>query len=245
MVGKNIIKLIKSLQQKKFRNEHQLFVVEGFKSVDELLASPLKCYGLYVLSDYYDRYAQQNAALISTKELMQMSSLKKSPGVLGVFYQPKLPNLTYEGWSVVLDDVRDPGNLGTIIRLCDWFGIQQLVCSNQTVDCYNPKTLQATMGSISRVAVHYTELDEFLAKSTIPIYGTYMDGASIYTSSLAPEGLLLMGNEANGIGEQFQKYISKKISIPSFGSAKTESLNVAMATGICLSELRRNTKIKD
>ncbi len=239
MVVKSIIKLIKSLQQKKYRNEHQLFVVEGKKSVEELLDSDFKCYGVYhtAENDLIDSYSK--AELVSAKELAQMSSLTTPPGILGVFHFPKPTTPVFDDWSLVLDDIRDPGNLGTIIRLCDWFGIRQLICSKQTVDCFNPKTLQATMGSISRVQIHYVDLKEFLTQSELPIYGAFMDGDSIYKAKLPQKGLLVMGNEANGISEAVQKLISQRICIPSYRESSTESLNVAMATGILLNEIRR------
>lgn len=239
MVVKSIIKLIKSLQQKKYRNEHQLFVVEGKKSVEELLESDLECYGVYYTAENDLNDSHPKAELVSSKELAQMSSLKTPPGILGVFHFPKPSTPVFEDWSLVLDDIRDPGNLGTIIRLCDWFGIRQLICSKQTVDCFNPKTLQATMGSISRVQIHYVDLMEFLTQSELPIYGAFMDGDSIYKAKLPQKGLLVMGNEANGISDAVQKLISQRISIPSYGDSSTESLNVAMATGILLNEIRR------
>jgi TrmH family RNA methyltransferase len=240
MVVKSIIKLIKSLQQKKYRYEHQLFVVEGKKSVEELLESKLECYGVYHTVEDNLINSHPKAEVVSTKELAQMSSLKTPPGILGVFHFPKPSTPVFEDWSLVLDDIRDPGNLGTIIRLCDWFGIRQLICSKQTVDCYNPKTLQATMGSISRVQIHYQDIKEFLAQSDLPIYGAFMDGNSIYKVKLPQKGILIMGNEANGISEDIENLMSHRISIPSYGDSSTESLNVAMATGILLNEIRRS-----
>lgn len=240
MVVKSIIKLIKSLQQKKYRYEYQLFVVEGKKSVEELLESDLECYGVFHTADNNLIDSHPKAEVVSTKELAQMSSLKTPPGILGVFHFPKPSTPVFEDWSLVLDDIRDPGNLGTIIRLCDWFGIRQLICSKQTVDCYNPKTLQATMGSISRVQIHYQDIKEFLAQSGLPIYGAFMDGNSIYKVKLPQKGILIMGNEANGISEDIENLMSHRISIPSYGDSSTESLNVAMATGILLNEIRRS-----
>src|SRR6056300_1428226 len=240
MVVKSNIKLIKSLQQKKYRYEHQLFVVEGKKSVDELLESDLECYGVFHTADNNLIDSHPKAEVVSTKELAQMSSLKTPPGILGVFHFPKPSTPVFEDWSLVLDDIRDPGNLGTIIRLCDWFGIRQLICSKQTVDCYNPKTLQATMGSISRVQIHYQDIKEFLAQSGLPIYGAFMDGNSIYKVKLPQKGILIMGNEANGISEDIENLMSHRINIPSYGDSSTESLNVAMATGILLNEIRRS-----
>ena len=142
---------------------------------------------------------------------------------------------------MALDDVRDPGNLGTVIRLCDWFGIKDLVCSNNTVDCYNSKVVQATMGSLTRVNVTYVDLENFLSKYTSEIYGTFMDGETIYNSELPEYGILVMGNEGNGISQKVQDLVTKRIAIPRFGDNFTESLNVATATAICLSEFKRKT----
>lgn len=239
MVVKSNIKLIKSLQQKKYRYEHQLFVVEGKKSVEELLESKLECYAVFHTVEENLIESHPKAEVVSAKELAQMSSLKTPPGILGVFHFPKPSTPVFEDWSLLLDDIRDPGNLGTIIRVCDWFGIRQLICSAQTVDCYNPKTLQATMGSISRVQIHYLDLKELLAQTDLPIYGAFMDGTSIYEAKLPQKGLLVMGNEANGISEDIEHLINHRISIPSYGASSTESLNVAMASGILLNEIRR------
>src|SRR5699024_44491 len=145
-----------------------------------------------------------------------------------------------DGLSLVLDGVRDPGNLGTIIRLCDWFGVKQLVCSEDTVDCYNPKTVQATMGSLARVKVLYTDLKEFIRTSSLPVFGTFMDGKIIYEQALPEQGLIIMGNEANGISKEIEDLVSYRISIPQFGEQKmTESLNVATAASIVLNEFKR------
>ena len=158
---------------------------------------------------------------------------------MGVFYQPKFEPIALNDWVVVLDTVQDPGNLGTIIRLCDWYGVRHLVCSTNTVDCYNPKVLQATMGSIARLNVHYVDVEPFLKESNKTVYGAFMDGDSVYDENFDEPGILVMGNEANGISESLKKYISKKVTIPQFGAASAESLNVAMATGILLNEIRR------
>jgi TrmH family RNA methyltransferase len=141
---------------------------------------------------------------------------------------------------VALDAIRDPGNLGTIIRLCDWFGIQQLICSNETVDVYNPKVVQATMGSISRVNVSYINLEDFISTTSLPVFGTFMNGENIYSTTLPQEGIIVMGNEANGISKEVENSIQNRLTIPRFGTLqKTESLNVATATAIILSEFRR------
>ena len=238
MVTKNQIKLVVSLKQKKYRSQHGLFVVEGEKLVDELLNADLKPYQIFV-DDAGLALKFGQAELVSGKTLKQMSNLTHPSGILGVFRMKDSKDLNLEDWVVALDAVRDPGNLGTIIRLCDWFGIGQLVCSADTVDCYNPKVLQATMGSIARVKVIYTELESFLAKSEVPIYGAYMDGEPVYGSNLPEKGILVMGNEANGVSDEVGKFITHKIAIPQFGAATAESLNVAMATAILLNEIRR------
>ncbi|VAW10780.1 RNA methyltransferase, TrmH family [hydrothermal vent metagenome] len=239
MVVKNQIKLIKSLQQKKCRIQHGLFVVEGIKTVQEISTSDFKAYKIYSTDLKLFDEGEVEVELISQAELKQMSGLKTPNTVLGVFYAPKLKELDFEDWILVLDDIRDPGNLGTIIRLCDWFGIQHIVCSHNTVDCYNPKVLQATMGSIVRVNMVYADLDLFLKNVSTPVYGAYMDGVSIYNCKLPKKGILILGNEANGISEEVEKTISQKISILQSGSITTESLNVATAAAILLNEVRR------
>ena len=188
MVTKNQIKLVVSLKQKKYRSQHGLFVVEGEKLVNELLNSGFKTYQIFVDDTGLVQKFEQ-AEVVPEKTLKQMSSLTHPSGILGVFRVKDSEALDLDDWVVVLDAVRDPGNMGTIIRLCDWFGIKRLVCSTDTVDCYNPKVLQATMGSIARVNVEYTDLITFLDKTDIPIYGAYMDGESVYGSNLAKKGV--------------------------------------------------------
>ncbi|MEM9361011.1 MAG: RNA methyltransferase [Bacteroidota bacterium] len=241
MVTKNQIKLVTSLQQKKYRNQHGLFVVEGLKTVQEIMESEIKPYGVFVDKEEYRFILGDSAILVSSGILSQMSSQSHPSGILGVFYMPELEKPTIDSWVVALDAVRDPGNLGTIIRLCDWFNIKHLICSKDTVDCYNPKVLQATMGSIARVNIHYLELAEFFDKNkTVPIVGTFMDGNSHYEASFFPHGILVMGNEANGISKPIEERISHRIGIPQFGKRTTESLNVASATAILLNEIRRS-----
>lgn len=245
MVGKSQIKFIKSLQQKKYRTEHKLFVVEGFKVVQELVNANVKVYGIYVTDDKLLSGVNFSGELISETDLKKMSALKTPNNILAVFYQPKTTLDTMNNdWVVALDDVRDPGNLGTIIRMCDWFGIPNLVCSEQTVDCYNPKTIQATMGSIARVNIIYTNLPEFIKTAAMPIYGAFMDGVSIYQQDLSIEkGILVLGNEANGVSREVENLVTKKVSIPQFGKQTAESLNVATATAILLNEIRRGLKV--
>ncbi|MEM9077016.1 MAG: RNA methyltransferase [Bacteroidota bacterium] len=240
MVTKNQIKLVISLQQKKYRNQHRLFVVEGLKTVREIMDSGIEPYGVFVSEEKYKATLGNLTTVVSASVLAQMSSQNTPSGILGVFHMPELEEPSIEDWVVALDAVRDPGNLGTIIRLCDWFNIKHLVCSKDTVDCYNPKVLQATMGSIARVNICYLELTDFLFKNnTVPIVGTFMNGNSIYNTSFSKHGILVMGNEANGISESIKEKVTHKIGIPQFGEPTTESLNVASATSILLSELRR------
>ena len=153
---------------------------------------------------------------------------------------PETKPLIEKGLLVALDDIRDPGNLGTILRLCDWYGIEHLICSKETVDVYNPKVIQATMGSIARVQVHYLDLNAFLATTSLPVYGTFMKGENIYKEKLPEEAVIVLGNEANGISPILEKTIKNRITIPRFGKfQQTESLNVASAAAIVLSEFRR------
>ena len=239
MVGKSQIKLIKSLQQKKYRNQHKLFVVEGGKTVRELILSNMEVSYIFSSDRILCAELGDNCDLVTVSEMKQMSSLKNPSSVLGVFHIPTCKDLEVSDWSVVLDDVRDPGNLGTIIRLCDWFGIENLICSPSTVDCFNPKVLQATMGSISRVNIVYTDLRVFLEKTKLPVYGAFMDGKIVYKEKISEKGILIMGNEANGVSREIEAICTNKIAIPQFGNSTTESLNVATATSILLNEIRR------
>jgi TrmH family RNA methyltransferase len=240
MLVKSQLKLIRSLQQKKYRNQHGLFFVEGKKTVEELLVSNLEPYKIYCSDAEAFEVSEGIVERVTSAELKQMSCLKNPPGVLGVFSFKKKSEIDFSDWMLALDDVRDPGNLGTIIRLCDWFGITTIICSKNTVDCYNPKVLQATMGSIARVNIHYTDLSDLLQEATIPIYGAFMNGASVYKANLPEKGILVMGNEGKGISKEIGELISQEISIPQFGNKTTESLNVATATAILLNEVRRD-----
>jgi len=220
-----------------------LFVAEGKKVIQELLEAGLKLHALFVLDTNYFKTPSDKTFEVNETELKSISFLNTPQFALAVFYIPENNPISNKGLILALDDVRDPGNLGTIIRLCDWFGITDLVCSDRTVDCYNPKVVQATMGSLTRVNIVYTHLERFLTiqKDAVPVYGTFMNGDDIYQTSLSEQGIVVMGNEANGISADIEKLVSKKIAIPRFGtSQKTESLNVATATAIILNEFRRN-----
>ena len=251
MISKSQIKLITSLQQKKYRNKTGLFVAEGPKIIQDILVAGLKVHSLYTtdesvnLAETFGRNFgfSETIVQVSSKELQKISALKTANTMLAVFYQPKEKDVSEEGLLVALDMVRDPGNLGTIIRLCDWFGVTQLICANDTVDCFNPKVVQATMGSIARVSVVYLDLLTFVQSTKLPIYAAVMDGTNVYASQLPERALLVMGNEAKGISPEIALHIQHKITIPNFGAAHSaESLNVATATGILLSEFKRSTE---
>jgi RNA methyltransferase, TrmH family len=240
MVSKNQIKLISSLQQKKQRIAHQLFIAEGIKGVQELLDAHFELEHLYTTQNDFETVSQSLKTIVSEADLKKISALATPNTCLAVFKMAEEKKIDASGLIVALDSVRDPGNLGTILRLCDWFGIQQLICSKETVDIYNPKVVQATMGSIARVNVSYVDLNDFLATSSLPVFGTFMNGDNIYKASLPQEGIIVMGNEANGISSELEKIIKNRLTIPRFGAIqKTESLNVATATAIVLSEFRR------
>ena len=249
-VSKSNIKLVRSLQQKKFRDERGLFVAEGRKCVEEL-SKAFERVMLFVEGE--------NA---TAQEIAQMSSLRTPQGVIGVFRKrevgsqqdPPRPSLRREGVIVALDGVQDPGNLGTIIRTCDWFGVR-LVCSLDTADCYNPKVVQATMGALARVQVEYVDLVSWLEEiknlnsqpSTLPIYGTLLNGRNLYEDGAIADrqqGVIIMGNEGNGISEAVRRYITHPLLIPPYpADAETsESLNVAIATAITLAEFRRRVR---
>ena len=242
MVSKNQIKLISSLHQKKHRQTHQLFIAEGIKGIQELLDAQFELEHLYTTQTDFETVAGNLKTLVIDADLKKMSALASPNTCLAVFKIPEVKAINSSGLIVALDDIRDPGNLGTILRLCDWFGIQQLICSKETVDVYNPKVVQATMGSIARVNVTYVDLIDFIAKSNLAVFGTFMDGENMYTTNLPQEGIIVMGNEANGISSDLEKIIKNRLTIPRFGTLqKTESLNVATATAIVLSEFRRAT----
>lgn len=244
MLSKNQIKLITLLKQKKYRVKHQLFVAEGVKTINELLNSDFELSHLYSTTLEFEALDVLTTQ-ISETDLKKISFLKTPNTAIALFKFRKTKRIDSSKLIVALDNVRDPGNLGTIIRLCDWFGIKELVCNMETVDCYNPKVIQATMGSISRVNVTYKDLRTFLAESNETKFGAFMDGENIYKINLPKAGIIVLGNEANGISTQIEAEIDKRISIPRFGELQaTESLNVANATAIVLSEFKRRSTEK-
>ena len=241
-LSKNQLKLITSLQQKKYRIKYNLFVAEGTKVVNEFLDSNFELDQLFCVDDL-EYYKNFNPVLISNGELKKISSLKTPNNVLAVFKIPTPLELLDSGLILVLDEINDPGNLGTIIRLCDWFGVDQLICSLNTVDSFNAKVVQSSMGSLTRVSIVYTELEPFLKSTKLPKFATLINAKSVYESELPKDAVIVMGNEANGINNQILSLLNNSISIPRFGKLqKTESLNVANATAILLSEFRRSNK---
>ncbi|SFR32150.1 RNA methyltransferase, TrmH family [Robiginitalea myxolifaciens] len=233
MVAKSELKFIKRLHQKKYRNQEGLFLAEGPKVVGEFLEAGWQPRMLYSVNP--ENYPDAQA--ITPTELDKISTLVQPNEVLGVFPVPDIGKPVLEGWSLALDGVRDPGNLGTLIRLCDWFGIPQLLCSQDTVEAYNPKVVQAAMGSLARVRVHAVELPEFLRTCGLPAIGASMEGEAAPGLAFGKEGILVMGSESHGVSAQVREHLSATVAIPSHG--KAESLNVAMAAGILLYELRR------
>jgi len=237
VISKNQIKNITRLQQKKYRQQEGLFIAEGVKVINEFLNSAFKLVDLFTTKTFN----VENETLITEAELKKISALKTPNTALAVFKIPKLSLIESKGLIVALDALRDPGNLGTIIRLCDWFGVKQLLCSKETVDCFNPKVVQATMGSLTRVNVFYIDLNHYLEETKQTVFGAFMDGENVYASNLPTEGILVLGNEANGISQSIEKHVNQRISIPRFGDLQaTESLNVATAGAILLSEFRRS-----
>ena len=251
MISIQTIKHIKSLQQKKFREEEQCFVAETPKIVEEVLNSnAYSVEAVYALKSWIDenwkRFARHTLTEVSPKELERISGLQTPNQVLAVIKKSDISidlDTIFSDTSLMLDDIRDPGNLGTILRIADWFGIKHVLCSNESVEYTNPKCIQASMGSFLRVSVHYGDLARFLLDKKVdtPIYGSFMDGENIYQTNLNPKACIVIGNEAHGISKPLESLITKKIHIPSFSNEKihAESLNASIATAIFCSELKR------
>jgi TrmH family RNA methyltransferase len=246
MLSKSDISFIQSLQHKKFRREHGLFLVEGYKSVAEFANSAYQIETVYhtaAIAPKVLKLSQKiNSVEISSAILGKISTLKTPADILATVKIPQWPVLNAitlnKKFAIVLDGIQDPGNMGTIIRTADWFGIKNIICSEDCVEVYNPKVVQATMGSLSRMNVHYVNLLEVLTGTKLPIYGALLDGENIYTTNFGAEGLIVMGNEGNGLSDDVKRLVTKAITIPRAGEA--ESLNVAIATAIFCSEINRN-----
>ena len=247
MLSKNKIKYIRSLELKKNRKEERAFVAEGHKLVGDLLGH-FSCRLLVATRSWLDIHPQVGAdeVIEVTQEELTRASLQKTPqDVLAIFEQPEYPmnpEVISQSLCLALDDVQDPGNLGTIIRVADWFGIEHIFCSLGTVDVYNPKTIQATMGALARVKLHYCNLPSMIASlGDVPVYGTFLDGKNIYGEDLGTYGLIVMGNEGKGVSQEVADMVNKRLYIPNYPPQRetSESLNVAMATGIVCAEFRR------
>ena len=258
MVSKNTIKLIKSLALKKNRLKQNLFLVEGDKNVSEVLASNFCVENLLATSKFLD----DNKALIkkaklvteATQQEIELASLLKNPqNSIAICTLPKskeIPNNFKTDFCIYLDDIQDPGNLGTIIRICDWFGMNQLFCSPKTADLFNPKVIQASMGSFCRIEVFYTPFETVakLAKNeNFPILGAFLEGENLYKQKLPKKAIVVVGNEGNGISKEVKNKIEQKIKIPEFSQNATsaESLNVSVATAIICSEFKRQNYFSD
>ena len=249
MLSKAKIKYIHSLERKKFRNECQAFVAEGNKLVADMLPA-FTCDLLLAKSSWMATQGDIPAKelLVAEEEDIRKASFLKNPqDVLAVFQCPKWSLTEVNPASsliLALDGIQDPGNLGTIIRLADWFGIEHIVCSLDTVDVFSPKVVQATMGALAHVKVHYTDLESYLKEQIekdVPLFGTFLDGENMYTKELTNNGIIVMGNEGNGIRPQIEQLINQKLYIPSFPADRetSESLNVAIATAVICAEFRR------
>ena len=239
MLSKNELKYIQSLCHKKFRQEEGLFIAEGVKLADELLHSDYTIKKIYAIDAWIKGHSTDSVETIeiSEQELERISALQTPNQVLAIVEQKQMitaPSFQHQ-WTIVLDNIQDPGNFGTIIRIADWFGIKQIICSNDTVELYNPKVIQSTMGSFIRVNIWYQQLDELLQNVQVPVLGALLSGKSIYELPKMKEGILMIGNESKGIHDSLKKLITQPVTIPKIGEA--ESLNAAVAMGIIVSHL--------
>lgn len=252
MISNNRIKYLKSLQQKKYRDLENKFLVEGKKIVEEAFSLHRDLIDVvYCTNEYAETHPnelKETTEIVSYEEIKKISSLTKPQQIIAVLNKPKQTDFRFESQHdliLVLDAIRDPGNLGTILRMADWFGVQHIICSTDCVDCYNPKVVQATMGAILRSKLYFTDLPEFLISArsnNFEIYGATLDGENIYKSNLIKKSVIVVGNESDGISKEICNLLSQELLIPNFSphQEKTESLNVAIATSVILSEFRRS-----
>lgn len=247
MVPKSKIKFVKSLQVKKYRKQEQCFVVEGRKSVIELLQSDFETIWVAGTKDFINENLASLEKLniewceAKEEELIAMGSFQSNQSALAIArIKPNVIPSTSSGFCLALDDIKDPGNLGTIIRTADWYGIHSLFASEESADFYNSKSISATMGSFCRVTVTYVDLKEWLSQAKLPVYGAFLDGEDVHSVNFGDRGVILIGSESHGIGRELEAMVTKKITIPRFGGA--ESLNAAMAAGIILDNLVRLKK---
>ena len=246
ILSKSQISFIKSLHQKKYRKENKIFIIEGIKSITEFISSTFQIHSIYYLAQYQSLLPQLPANIklfeVNNADLDKISTLQTPQGILALVKMPEAPlpetlNLKNK-FSLVLDGIQDPGNLGTIIRTADWFGFQNVICSPNTVEVYNPKTVQATMGSLCRVNVVYDDLSSFITQSDLPVFGAMLSGQSLYEVNWGKEGLIILGNEGQGVTEEIANFITQPVTIPRVGGA--ESLNVALSAAILCSDISRN-----
>ena len=254
MLSKNKLKYIRSLSLKKHRDAEKAFIAEGPKVVLDLMGA-FHCRLLLGSREFlqnHDELVADEIIEVEQKELEQASTLKSPREALAIFSQTRTTtdSLDKDGvqpLALALDGVQDPGNLGTIIRIADWYGIQDIYCSYNSADVYSTKVIQATMGAIARVHVHYVDLPDYISNhcQNVPVYGTFLDGDDMYRMDLKTGGLIVMGNEGNGISEELEKLVTRKLYIPNYpeGQKTSESLNVAVATAITCAEFRRQSKI--
>ncbi len=249
MISKNTAKYIKSLQQKKHRKLEKSFIVEGAKSVIELVKSDFRITTLYATSVFLKDAKQSISEVknkfeiveVSEKELASVGTYQSNNAAIAIAKMKKNELVSSEGgFAIALDRVNDPGNLGTIIRIADWYGIANIICSDDCADQYNPKVIAASMGSFTRVNLFYTPLASYLEKVTIPVYGAYLQGENVHHQQFNHEGILIMGSESQGIAPELERYVAHKISIPAFG--KAESLNVGVATAVICDNIKRGQK---
>lgn len=238
MLNSHHIKIIQSLNKKKFRQKYNLFLIEGHKIIKEIEYSDIKIFEYFTTDKALSFIDKQKTHIINENELKKLSFLQQPKDALALCELPIPKQITSEAPELILDGIQDPGNLGTIIRLADWFGIEQIICSHDCADVFNPKSIQASMGSFFRVNLFYTDLTLFLKNNKLPVYATEMNEQSVYKTQFPDKFYLMMGNEGNGIRPENFRMATQKLSIPRFGkNQSTESLNVAMATGILLGEI--------
>lgn len=246
MISKSKIKQIRLLEKKKYRDEYKLFVAEGNKLVSDMIPF-FECEWMIARTSWMATQKNLKASeliVAGEDDIRKVSLLKNPQDVLAVFRHPPctIENVNpVEGLILALDGIQDPGNLGTMIRLADWFGIEHVICSEDTADVFGPKAVQATMGALARVSVHYTSLEDFLAKQTVPLYGAFLDGNNMYEEELSSHGIIVIGNEGNGIRPSVESCVNKRLYIPAYPPARkrSESLNAAVAAAILCAEFRR------
>lgn len=237
MISKKDKNFIENLKKKKYREQYNMFIVEGKKAIGEFLKSSFSVESIYATQNIWSDVDPKKIKIVSKEELKAMSSLKNPDEGVGIFHMKNNNDIIQSRITIALDNVRDPGNLGTIIRLCDWYDIKQIVCSQGCVDCYNPKVVQSTMGSLSRVNITYTNLGEYLKSNPCQKLACTLNGKNIYEEKIEGNAIVVMGNEANGIAEDIVELCDQKITIPQMGEQTAQSLNVSIATAIVVSKI--------